>query len=316
MGSLMFDSTVYSFTLAGDGVAGHGITLNNGGSGAEILVNSGSHTIAANLTLADSGRNIINVSDGTSLLITGGVAESASGKSFTKMGAGTLEIDGQLMLQSSSTLAVNGGTLRIKPSGGSQAIGANVAVTVTGSATLELAGTVSALSSANGNRVTVQNNSSAAAGILVSSAGQQVGGIDGSGNIVVSDGASLTADHIIQDSLTIGAGAVVTLAASDASGNPLDQESGNAGTSSGLVLAASLAPISSFINGNSGLLDASGLAAASPPMSLNDTSANISAVPEPSALTLLLAALGIAAFCRQSIRRRRERPFPRPLAGG
>ncbi len=170
LGSLMFDSTVNSFTLASDGIAGHGITLDNGGSGAEILVNSGNHTISANLALADAGGNTINVSDGTSLLLTGAVAESGSGKSLTKMGAGTLEIDGPLTLQSSSSLAVNGGTLRIKPSGGSQAIGANVAVTVTGSGTLELAGTgVGCFLQRTAIEWPFKTTALAAAGILVSS---------------------------------------------------------------------------------------------------------------------------------------------------
>src|SRR5262249_10858110 len=51
------------------------------------------------------------------------------------------------------------------------------------------------------------------------------GGIDGAGTVAVNTASSLTTGHIIQSSLVIGgtAGtlAVVTIAASDASGNPL-----------------------------------------------------------------------------------------------
>ncbi|HEV3343349.1 MAG TPA: RHS repeat-associated core domain-containing protein, partial [Pirellulales bacterium] len=53
-----------------------------------------------------------------------------------------------------------------------------------------------------------------------------VGGIDGTGNVVVNAGSNLTANHIIQGNLVIGgtAGspAIVTIAASDANGNPLN----------------------------------------------------------------------------------------------
>jgi hypothetical protein len=69
------------------------------------------------------------------------------------------------------------------------------------------------------------NNSSAAAGLLVSGTNKVVGNIDGSGTTQVNAGSDLTANHIIQNSLLIGgvAGspALVTIAASDASGNPL-----------------------------------------------------------------------------------------------
>ena len=68
-------------------------------------------------------------------------------------------------------------------------------------------------------------NSSAAPGVLVSGTNQQVGGIDGSGNTSINAGSDLTANHIIQTTLMIGGTAAsagaVTIAPSDASGEPL-----------------------------------------------------------------------------------------------
>jgi hypothetical protein len=52
------------------------------------------------------------------------------------------------------------------------------------------------------------------------------GGIEGTGNLTVDAGSNLTAGHIIQGALVIGGTAVspamVTIAASDANGNPLN----------------------------------------------------------------------------------------------
>jgi hypothetical protein len=84
------------------------------------------------------------------------------------------------------------------------------------------------------------------------------GGIDGAGAISVNSGSSLTTGHIVQSSLVIGgtAGtpAVVAIAASDASGNPLPAEA--AGTdaaksdnssrlAAGSAAIGSIAPVAS-----------------------------------------------------------------------
>ena len=111
-------------------------------------------------------------------------------------------------------------------------VASGVVAQVNGSATLELAGSVSNLSSAIGPpiRAAVVNNSASAAGLLVSGTNQQVGGIDGSGIVVVTDGGDLTADHIVQTSLVIGgtltSPARVTIDASDDAGHPLDAPTG------------------------------------------------------------------------------------------
>ena len=95
------------------------------------------------------------------------------------------------------------GILRFKATNGAASVGTAVTATVSNSATLELAGSVSSLS-AGGNRVNIVSNSTAAAGILVSGTHQQVGNIDGSGTTQINAGSDLTADHIIQSALVIG----------------------------------------------------------------------------------------------------------------
>ena len=74
-----------------------------------------------------------------------------------------------------------------------------------------LAGTTSSLSNptAAADRVHVINNSTQAGGggLKVTGTNQQTGAIDGTGDTVVSAGASLTANHIVQSSLVIGGSA-------------------------------------------------------------------------------------------------------------
>ena len=161
---------------------------------------------------------------------------------------------------------------------------------MTNSAILELAGSVSALSSSN-HRVDVINDGTAAAGVLVSGTNQQVGGIDGGGTTQVNAGSDLTANHIIQNALMIGgtadSPAVVTIAASNASGNPLGQ-------SSGLALGGSLTPSDPLGAGDIG-------SAKLPSSSVGGD--NPSPVPEPSTLLLMLLALSSVVAPRRPTRR-------------
>ncbi len=292
LGSLLFDSQNTAFTLAADGVSGHGITLDNSGGGAVVTANAGGHVIAADVVLADAGGHVFNISDGASLTLAGAVTASDGGKSLTKIGTGALEIDGKLTLPDNGAIRIAAGTLRLKLAAGSQSIGFGITATVAGSAVLELAGSASALSApaaenpAVTNRTDIRNDSSAIAGLLVTSAGQQVGGIDGTGNLAVADGASLIADHIRQNSLTIGAGATFTLAPSDAFGNPLAEANSllrAAASGTRMILPASSARIAAtpLVSTNPGgtaiTIDSPG-------------SAIISAVPEPTAFSLMLVA--------------------------
>ncbi len=238
-------------------ISGFGI-LATGGTG---LDNHGSITFSGGLTTVngpvtnENGKTIVvaynpaiftglvtNNGGGTFNIISttavfaGGSSGSFNGtftnnasSAFSLGGSGVLEVDGVPSLGAASSVAVGGtSTLRFKPTSGAASVGSGVTATVASGATLELAGSVSSLSS-GANRVNITNNSSSA-DILVSGTNQHVGNIDGSGTTQVNAGSDLTANHIIQSALVIGGTAgsygLVTIDASDAAGNPFDGAQG------------------------------------------------------------------------------------------
>jgi hypothetical protein len=223
----------------------------------------------------------------------------------------TLEIDYELSLGNNSSLAADGGKLRLNIISGSTSVGSGVTANITGSGILELAGSVSALGTTiSAHRVAITNNS-AAPGILVSGTSQVVGGIDGSGTTQVNAGSDLTANHIVQSALVIGgtasSPAIVTIDASDSSGDPLSQPSAESSNLSFAGLVAPSEPIGSGTENSERMLLAvsasavSDLQANGTTLGGADLSGSGSAVPEPS--TLLLFALG-SLSCAAALRRR------------
>jgi T5SS/PEP-CTERM-associated repeat protein/autotransporter-associated beta strand protein len=295
------NSTVFASPPAvtfGSGNASAYATLDSSGHISGIVVtNPGSYTAPPVAFVAGSAATTLSV------------ATSANGVGgLTKTGTGSLTLTAP-PLYTGNTI-VNGGTLRFNVNSGSAGAGGGVTAIVTGSATLELAGSVSALSSAS-HRVNVANNSMAAAGLLVSGIHQQVGNIDGTGTTQVSAGSDLTANHIVQTALVIGgtsgAHGLVTIDASDASGNPLVQSSIPSSDSS---LASSLQTSEPF---GAGLAQASdSLAMGEPSFSnpsasasnpgITSASGSTSAVPEPA--TLLMLAIGGLMMFGLAVRRR------------
>ena len=179
-------------------------------AGATSTVQLGGNESIGGLSanIAAGGDAVVSEAPGKTLTLGGG--------GLTMSGAGTLELQTVPVLAAGSTVAVSGGTLRFNVSSGGSSLGPGTFVSISGGATLELAGTVSAL----GQSVNIANNSQSADGLLVSSAvNQNVGSVTGSGNIVVNAGASLTAYQIVQNSLTIGSGSTVTLAPSGSGSN-------------------------------------------------------------------------------------------------
>ncbi len=255
-------------------------------------------------TVAPSGSAVVSISGNDVLTIDQATNTSFGGTvwnsgTLIKSGAGTLEITGTPTLSDLSSIQVTGGGLRLNVASGSPSIGSGVVATVSSGATLELAGSVSAV--ANGpNRVNITNNSSAP-GILVSGTNQQVGSIDGSGTTQVNAGSDLTANHIIQGALVIGGTSknpgLVTIDASDASGNPLASLAVLGGPASATSLGAgsNLAdPLGDTTNSDP-IADA-------PPFDSSVTAAP-AVVPEPSSLFLLAAgglAFGLTAYRKRS----------------
>jgi autotransporter-associated beta strand protein len=301
VGTLKFDSP-NNYTVAGP----HTLTLQAGGfASATINVSNvhgnGAHTISVPITLA-SPLDIAQDSTGA-LRLTGPLNDSAA-RSITKSGSGAVEIAGAPTFGAGTTVSASAGTLRIALTSGSPTIGAGVQVNLTGTATLELAGTVSALSSGP-NRANILNNSTASAGVLVSGTNQHVGTIDGNGNMQVAAGRSLTANHIVECSLIIGgtadSPALVTVAALDSMGNSLATASdvrfaaiGEANASSSVVEFKESAGFHSEDAPADG-------AVASVPAGAN--SAPETAVPEPSAILMALVALVVSsvAFRRNEV---------------
>ncbi len=289
-------TTINSGTLMTTGSGGLGVgplTINAANNVTAVLNLGGNETVSfATIIQSGTGAAIVNVAAGATLTSTGALTTTGT---LDSAGPGTLEIDGAPTLNDNSNLNLTTGTVRFNVIGGTPAIGTGVTAVVSIGATLELAGSVSAL--ANGaNRVNITNNSNAP-GILVSGTNQQVGNIDGSGTTQVSADSDLTANHIIQSALVIGGTSknpgLVTIDASDASGNPLVQ-------SSGLALASSLSSSGPF--GADGItstnLSSGGLADLGVP-SFGDSvgRVNPSSVPEPSTLLLtILAVLGAATI--------------------
>ncbi len=228
----------------------------------------------------------------------------ASAGTLTKSGSGTLEIDGAPQFAANSALQVNGGRLRFNVTSGSPSVGSGVTATVASGAVLELAGSISVFSG-SGNRASLRNNSlDSGGGLLVSHGNQQVGTIDGIGDTVVNAGASLTANHIIQDALVIGGvngnPATVTIAASDSSGNSRTAITANPADS--LFAGASQQTMPSPIDdGVAASTDSLGI-----PLSSNVPAAQLSggnaAVPEPATFTLF----GMAVVLMLLAARRRK----------
>ena len=168
-------------------------TLTLGTDGIAVQSGAAAPTINSPLTLGGSQNWTIN---GANPLTVNG-ALSTAGFTLTKMGTGTLTVGGVPNLATNSALNVSAGTLILQPTA-APTIGSGVTATVAAGATLQLAGSVSALSN-GAARVNITNSSTAAGtGVIVSGTNQQVGAIDGAGNLTVNAGGTLTANHVRQ----------------------------------------------------------------------------------------------------------------------
>jgi fibronectin-binding autotransporter adhesin len=268
-------------------------------------------------TVAPLGSAVVSIGGDDTLTVNQATNTTFGGTiglagTLIKSGAGTLEITGAPALSNLSSIQVTSGGLRFNVASGSPFVGTGVTATVSSGAKLELANSVSALSSGT-NRVNITNNSNSP-GLLVSGKSQQVGNVDGSGTTQVNAGSDLTANHIVQRALVIGGTAgshgLVTIDASDASGNPLGQ-------TSGLALANSLTTSGPFGGGiiSSGNVNSAG--ADLPPMSPSNSAvgANSSPVPEPSTLLLIVVAFSSLVGQRIALRRRARRSGLLPFEG-
>jgi autotransporter-associated beta strand protein len=223
-GSLAFANSGVSYTLAGDGISGHGLTLDNGAGGAaSIIVSSGSHAISAplnsvnGLTVALSADPAANI---PGLTISGSISGFGG---LHKTGPGTLVLGAANSYTGGTEVA--GGTLRTSARGalGSTAGGAATIIDATG--TLELAGDASTWGMlAPTDRPHIIDNGT----LFVTGIDQIAGSVNGGnqatmglGTLVFAPRSSLQVDSLTLQSISIGNGATLTIAASDSLGNPL-----------------------------------------------------------------------------------------------
>jgi fibronectin-binding autotransporter adhesin len=300
------------FRTGGTGLDNNGSVTFSGGittiNGPVTNENGKTITVAQNPAIftglvTNNGGGTFNTLN-TTATFAGGFTNNGN-SNFAAAGNGSIGVPVAPAFGNASSLAVGGAsTMRFNAVSGAASVGMGVTATVAASATLELAGSVSALGTAGGNRVHVVNDSTAA-GVVVSGANQVVGGIDGAGNVQVNAGSDLTADHIIQNALIIGGTAgspgLVTIDASDASGNPLDSARGgplaasSAESGGGLPFVDSSklsAPLSSDAFSFSKMLDLvaveTGWNSGGLDLGRTDPDAIATSVPEPSTLLLVL----------------------------
>lgn len=279
------------------GLASGGATVVSASSDVgDGLALTGGITVAPGTSLTVSGPGPTSISNGR-LALASTTFDGPAG--LIVAGPGTVEIASPPTLGHSSHISVGAGKLRFNVTAGGPTIGCGVTAVVSQSATLELAGSVSALS-AGATRVDVTNNSSAN-GVLVTGTHQQTGAIDGNGATKVAAGGDLAADHIIQSALIIagsaGNPASLTIAASDSTGSPLDRP---AASNTALLPAVGIASDGTQADQFS--------ASEQPlvPLDQVEPAVNSASVPEPGSLALMAMAFGLAAFSAAVLAKRRN----------
>src|SRR5207248_2683392 len=187
------------------------------GDGTFNVVNNVATGVAMQMTVNGPVTGAFGVIKNGTGTLTLNTASTYSGT--TTVNNGTLLVTGSSSISDNMAVQVNGGTMRFSLSSGPAVVGLATSVAINNSATLELAGAISALSDGTAaHSANITNNSTAIAGLHVIGTNQKVGGIDGSGTTQVDSGSDLTANHIIQGALVIGGAAnspaLVTIAAS------------------------------------------------------------------------------------------------------
>ncbi len=279
-------------------------TINVTGSLAATVGNLTLPSTTLSVASSDLSTSAYSLSVG-SLSVSGAAGVNVAASSSN--GAGTLRVTAPPTFAAGSSLNIAAGRVQFNVNTTGATIGAGATATVASGATLELAGSASALASTSG-KVNIVNNSSTS-GVVVSGVAQVVGGIDGTGTTQVNGGSDLTADHIVQAALVIGGTAsstgLVTIDASDASGNPL---AAAAESLSGTLPLGGTVPPDGSSNGSnlasSGASDGGALPVGSTTSDAGSSGGN-AAVPEPASVLLALVALAMAGVPLVKARRRR-----------
>jgi fibronectin-binding autotransporter adhesin len=184
---------LYGYTIAAKPAILYGSGLNNSGA----LVNRSSAPAAMTGPVSLGGNSTVG---GLGAIALSGTMNYNT-FSLTKTASNTLTLSGSQTWGGNSAVTVQSGTLKYAlDSADSVSVAGGNSITVNSGATLELAGSKSALSDAI-NRVNIINNSTV--GLIVSGSNQLVGAISGTGIMTIQAGADLTATRIFQDSLIL-----------------------------------------------------------------------------------------------------------------
>ncbi len=182
---------------------------------------------------------------------------TSSGLVIAGPGNGALTIGSAPTFKNGSSLTINAGTLQIDATGSTSAmVGTGVTASVAGGATLQLAGTVSALSNSTGsNAANVVTRGNGA--LFVTGTNQTVGSVTGdargngyTGSTTVGNGtnaASLIATQILQSTLIINANSTVMILPS----NGTSQASGASAETNGASAIANSATAAAYNAANS-----------------------------------------------------------------
>ncbi len=283
-GTINFKS-VPRYTLAGPS----SLTLLSSTT-AQINVTAGNHTISAPLVFASN--------------------------TVVAAGTNSLDFQGAQTWNDNTSLTVQSGTLNYAIPTGATSVGANVTLSISPGASVNVGGAVNPFSDGT-HKVSIFNNS--ISGLNVNAGNIVVGSVSGAGTTSVAAGAQLTADSIIQSALVIGGTssnrATVMIDASDSLGNPLSESAALAGSGATDGLAADLLTSStrnadaaskqfpSTANGSTTIGEFT--SQPSPSESLGSASAAFQSseshsVPEPSSLCLALACLIAYRLCRRN----------------
>lgn len=220
------------------------VTFSSGNASAYATLDANNHISGIVITNPGSYSSPPTASIAGSPVVLSVATASNDLGGLTKTGVGRLTLTSAPLYNGNTV--VNNGTLRFNITAGSASNGGGTTATVNGTSVLELMGPVSALGSST-HKVNIVNDSTTSPGLLVSGTNQTVGKIDGTGTTQVNAGSNLTANRIIQSALAIGGSAashgLVTIAASDASGNPLGETMTATGNASMLAALESPGPL-------------------------------------------------------------------------
>jgi fibronectin-binding autotransporter adhesin len=178
VGAMTFNNA-NGYTIAGDGVSGHGLTLSNNGN-AFVTVLAGSHTMSAPLALTDNVN--VTAASSTSLEINGIITQNNAGRSLTLDGLGTVTLGGTASNTYTGLTTVSAGTLNLNKTAGVNAIGSGGLQISSGATTALLA------SNQIADTATVATSGTFALGTF----SETIGALTGDGNVTVGNGSTLT----------------------------------------------------------------------------------------------------------------------------